>query len=83
MPLEKLTIPVLVVHHKSDGCVHCNYTMTKTLLEKLVASRKKYLMSFDGGINRGDPCGAFAHHGFNGLDNDVVGSIVDWMIALN
>jgi len=80
MPLERLTIPVLVVHHKSDGCVHCFYSMTKALMDKLVASRKKYLMTFDGGINQGDPCGAFAHHGFNGLDNDVVNGIVDWIL---
>jgi alpha/beta superfamily hydrolase len=81
MPLEKLTIPVLVVHHKDDGCSHCGYEKAPKLLEKLSASRRKELLTFEGGMDRGNPCEAMSHHGFNGLENEVVGSIVSWMTA--
>lgn len=79
MPVEKLTIPVLVVHHKDDGCSHCGYEKAPLLLEKLTSSRKKGLLTFEGGIDKGNPCEAMSHHGFNGLEKDVVGSIVSWM----
>jgi hypothetical protein len=26
-----------------------------------------------GGVEQGDPCEAFAHHGFNGQDGQIVG----------
>jgi alpha/beta superfamily hydrolase len=81
MPLEKLTIPVLVVHHKEDGCSHCKFEKTTQLVERLSGSQRKDLQSFVGGIDKGDPCEALSHHGFNGLENDVVGSIVAWITA--
>jgi hypothetical protein len=38
-------------------------------------------LSFKGGENRGDPCEAFAYHGFNGLERDVVGQIAAWILV--
>ena len=80
MDLEKITIPVLVVHHKQDGCKHCPYTELPRLLDKLSAAPKKELFTFEGGQNRGDPCEPFAYHGFNGLDKDVVSKIAEWIV---
>jgi hypothetical protein len=42
-------------------------------MEKLSSAPKKELMTFMGGENRGDPCEAFAYHGFNGLGKDNCG----------
>lgn len=81
MPLEKLTLPVLVVHHKEDGCSHCDYNMAPKALEKLVSSRRKALISIEGGADEGDACEAMSHHGFNGQESDVVGKIVSWITA--
>jgi len=79
MPLEKITIPVLVVHHEQDGCKHCSYSDIPRLMNKLSATQRKELVSFKGGKDRGDPCEAFAYHGFNGLEEDVIGKIVSWI----
>jgi len=81
MPLEKITIPVLVVHHEQDGCKHCPYSGIPRLMNKLSATHGKELAPFKGGMSRGDPCEAFAYHGFNGLEEDVVGKIVTWIKA--
>jgi dienelactone hydrolase len=81
MPLAKLRIPVLVVHHEQDGCNHCAFADVGKLMEKLSAAPKKQLLSFKGGENRGDPCEAFAYHGFNGLERDVVKQIANWIVA--
>lgn len=79
MPLERLTIPVLVVHHVQDGCSHCSYEEVPDLFDRLSGSRRKEIVPFVGGQDKGDPCEALAHHGFNGLEHDIVTRIVTWM----
>jgi acetyl esterase/lipase len=79
MPLEKLTMPVLVVHHEQDGCRLCSYNEIPRLMSKLTSASRKDLLTFTGGVNRGDPCEAMAHHGFNGLEPDVVAKIAAWI----
>ncbi|MFT3734478.1 MAG: alpha/beta hydrolase [Rhodocyclaceae bacterium] len=81
MPLGRLRIPVLVVHHELDGCMHCSFAEMPALIEKLAAAPRKQLLSFKGGVSRGDPCEAFAYHGFNGIERDVVVQAAAWMLA--
>jgi len=80
MPLEKLRLPVLVVHHEQDGCAHCRPADLPALTDKLQSPRRQVL-TFSGGANVGDPCEARAHHGFNGLDTQVVPAIARWMLG--
>ncbi len=80
MPLKNIAIPVLVVHHEKDGCKYCAYRDIPLLMEKLTSTPRKELMTFSGGVSRGDPCEAMAYHGFNGLEKDVVGKIAEWII---
>jgi dienelactone hydrolase len=81
MPLDKLRIPVLVVHHEQDGCKHCPFGDIPGLMKKFSNSPRKQLLTFRGGENRGDPCEARAYHGFNGLDRAVVRQIARWILA--
>lgn len=80
MDLEKIAIPVLVAHHRHDGCWACLYSDLPRLMKKLTRAKKTELLTFEGGMNRGDPCEALAYHGFNGLDADVVGRIATWIL---
>lgn len=79
MPLEKLRIPVLVVHHEQDACNHCAFLEVPKLMEKLSNSPRKQLLPITGGENRGDACEAMSHHGFNGLEKEVVRQIASWI----
>lgn len=81
MGLGKIRIPVLVVHHEQDGCVHCALADVPVLMEKLQNSPRKEVLSFKGGQNKGDPCEAMAYHGFNGLERDVVQQTAAWVLA--
>jgi dienelactone hydrolase len=81
MPLEKIVIPVLVVHHEQDGCKFCPYSEIPDLMKKLTGTSRKELITFRGGQNRGDPCQALAYHGYNGIEKDVVGKISDWIYS--
>lgn len=81
MPLGKIRIPVLVVHHELDGCALCPFANVPELMAKLANSPRKALLAFQGGVNKGDPCEAMAYHGFNGLDREVVQQIAAWTLA--
>lgn len=81
MPLDKIQIPTLVVHHTQDGCSLCAFADAQAIVPKLVHAPRKALLAFDGGISRGDPCEAMAYHGFNGIEADVVRQISDWILA--
>jgi hypothetical protein len=80
MPLEKLRLPMLVVHHEQDGCSHCRYADLPLLTSRLQSPRKQVL-TFSGGVDIGDPCEARGHHGFNGLESQVVAAIARWMLG--
>jgi dienelactone hydrolase len=79
MPLDKIQIPTLVVHHKEDGCGLCKYRDLPLLMDRLTAVPRKELLTFDGGKSQGDPCEAMAYHGFNGLEPEVVTKIAEWI----
>jgi hypothetical protein len=81
MPLHRLRIPVLVVHHEHDGCRYCAFGEIGRLMDKLDRTPRKELMTFKGGRAEGDPCEAMGHHGFNGLEDQVVAAIAGWVTA--
>lgn len=81
MPLEKIRIPVLVVHHEQDGCACCPFTGVPSLMEKLANAPRKQVLSFNGGQTKDIPCEAWAYHGFNGLEGDVVQETAAWILA--
>jgi dienelactone hydrolase len=79
MPLGKIQVPTLIVHHKQDGCDLCRYADLPELMEKLTAVPRKELLTFEGGRSQGDPCEAMAYHGFNALEQEVVTKIAEWI----
>ena len=79
MELDNIRIPTLVVHHEADGCNLCAYSDLPALMNKLTHTPARQLLSFKGGQDKGDPCEAFSHHGFNGQETDVVQQIVAWI----
>ena len=79
MPLGKIRVPVLVVHHEQDGCSLCSFSEIPVLMSKLKNASRSQLLSFKGGQNKGDPCEAFAYHGFNGLEAEVVRQVAAWV----
>ncbi len=81
MDLDRVGVPALVVHHRNDGCWLCDFQFTPELLGKLSAAPRKAVLAFDGGASKGNECGAWAHHGYNGIEAEVVEKIAVWMKA--
>jgi pimeloyl-ACP methyl ester carboxylesterase len=79
MPLGRIQVPTLIVHHKQDGCEHCKYGDLPRLMDKLAAVPRKELLTFEGGKTQGDPCEAMAYHGFNGIEREVVTKVAEWI----
>jgi hypothetical protein len=80
LQLDRVQIPVLVVHHVDDGCRHCSYAHIRRLMDALANAPKKELIPVRGGQSQGDPCEAWSHHGFNGIEPEVVDKIAAWIL---
>jgi hypothetical protein len=65
----------LIVHHENDGCHVTPYSSAKYNHEKYGTP----FISVSGGTSTGDPCKAFAYHGYNGIEPEVVGKIKAWI----
>ena len=79
MALDRLAIPVLVVHHEQDECRQTLYRDVPRLMGKLTRAPRKDLVTFRGGESQGDACEGMAHHGYNGIEKDVVQRIAAWV----
>jgi hypothetical protein len=65
--------PTLVIHHRRDGCRGTSPGGVAQL--QAWAGNRVTVTWFDGGVDRGDPCQAAGHHGFAGLDGQVVAAV--------
>jgi hypothetical protein len=68
--------PTLIVHHRHDECGMTSPEGVKPFLDW--AGGRARVVWLDGGRSEGDPCQAFAHHGFNGIDMQVVSAVASF-----
>jgi len=65
----------LIVSHKDDGC-----RVTKP--SSSIENSERYgteLFLVEGGVEEGDPCQAAGHHGYRGIEQEVVDKIKTWI----
>jgi hypothetical protein len=62
--------PTLVIHHREDGCAFTKPAGVEPFINWSAGKAQASWLS--GGVDEGDPCQARGHHGFNGLDREVV-----------
>lgn len=80
--LDKISIPVLVVHHEKDACRVCRPDEALAIDRGLVNSRRHAFIMFAGGEGEsGNPCEALHFHGFIGAEPQAVERIADWITA--
>jgi pimeloyl-ACP methyl ester carboxylesterase len=79
--LAAIRVPALVVYHRADGCEVSPASDADGLLGKLSKAARKETLLFDGGDPPASgPCEPRAAHGFFGIEEKVVGAIVDWLL---
>ena len=80
--LERIRVPTLIVHHEDDACGVCRPQEAKHIAAALRSTPiKKTLLVSGGSGATGNPCKPMHHHGFIGIQNEVVDRIAAWIIA--
>lgn len=79
MPLDRIRIPTLIVAHAQDGCRVTPPTGGENIRSALSNASVAELTYFSGGREEGRPCGAMSHHGFLGIEHDVVDHIATFI----
>lgn len=84
VPTQKLAairVPTLVVHHAQDACWACPPSDARRLADALINAPIKKLMLISGGSGvSGDPCEPMHHHGYVGMQQEVVDVIAAWIM---
>jgi hypothetical protein len=78
--LDKITLPVLFVHHREDGCWAS--TMADALKNQrhlFKAAKTDFIEVLGGDPPRSNPCEPLSPHGFLGKEREVVAAIADWI----
>lgn len=84
-PLEAITMPVLLLAHENDACPYTPASATPGFKALLTGAPRVDIAMLKGGVvdQPGQECEAAGHHGFAGLDREVVATITAWLKALN
>ncbi|MDA1327031.1 MAG: alpha/beta hydrolase, partial [Proteobacteria bacterium] len=73
--LEKYTGPALIVHHQQDGCGTTPASGAGDIKDKLEKASVAEVRLYEGGNPQGDYCKNQHYHGFNGIEEKVVGDM--------
>lgn len=79
--LTHIRVPTLFVGHARDSCRYTEVRDVPMIARKLVNAPKVETRIFEGGDSKGDPCEAFSHHGYFGIEDEVVDAITIWLKA--
>jgi predicted alpha/beta-fold hydrolase len=79
VPLERIVVPVLVVHNRDDGCQASPFAGVEGGMARLTGAPVHQLVAVSGGILRSDACQGLSPHGYLGIEQSVVPPIVDWI----
>lgn len=77
--LDRIKVPTLVVHHRDDGCGVTPFRGAVDIQKAMTGSARTGLMDFDGGQSGANPCKGKSHHGFLGIEKEVIDAISIWM----
>ena len=78
--LERIRIPVLVLHHEHDACDLCDPNGVDEIMAGLInAPVAKDILVDGGGWPGGDPCTSSHWHGYSGMQEEAVDIISQWI----
>ena len=75
--VPQIMYPVLMTHHRDDACRSTLFAEARKLKDK-VRTQATFVEVRGGGSPSGDPCGPLHYHGFIGMEDEVVRTIVEW-----
>lgn len=78
--LAALTLTVLDLSHKNDSCWVTSPAAGRAIIGALKKSPRAAFVEVSGGASYGNPCKPMAHHGFNGIEAEVVDKVTEWLV---
>ena len=81
VPLEKIVVPVLVVHNRDDSCQESPFSGVDAAMGRMTAAPVRQLLAVSGGMSRSNACQAMSPHGYLGIESQVVMPMVAWIRA--
>jgi pimeloyl-ACP methyl ester carboxylesterase len=79
IPLEKIVVPVLVVHNRDDGCQESPISGVDYAMRRMTGAPARDFLAVSGGLSKSDACQAMSPHGYFGVEARVVAPMVDWI----
>lgn len=81
LDLNRITVPVLAIHHKKDGCKTTKPRIIKDIKRKTYNSSKTKIKLFSDGIEpiSKNPCQAMTYHGYLGIESEVISYISEFI----
>ena len=81
LPLDRITVPVLAIHHIQDACKTTRPSVVKDIKRKAYNSSRVGVKLFTGGDIpiSSNPCQARTYHGYLGIEQDVTDYIGDFI----
>ena len=76
LPYDQVKSRQVFIHHTDDGCKWTLFGPLETIAKK---NKIELIAISEGDAGSGDPCQAFTHHGFLGVESQVTGKIKDWI----
>jgi alpha-beta hydrolase superfamily lysophospholipase len=77
--LDRIRVPVLMVHHRDDACRASRYADTSWAMRRLSAAPRRELLTFSGGdAPQSEACEPLSPHGYFGIEDRVVAA---WITA--
>ncbi len=80
-PLDKITAPILMVHHRDDGCEFSKFQDALGLKSRFF--KVDFVEVRGGSPPRSIPCEAMSYHGYLDMEEPVVQVITDWISGKN
>ncbi len=82
MPLQRVSVPTLIVSHTKDGCDITPAADGPKLRGRLTGAKPVDIALLNGGDPpKSDPCEAMSQHGFLGIEGEAVGAIAKFIAA--
>ena len=80
VPLESITVPTLIIHHRQDPCEITPYAEASALSRRLGDARRVELVTVEGGPPaRGLPCSPDSPHAFFGVEDALIDRLASWI----
>ena len=79
VPLGEIRVPTLIVHNRHDECPASPFDRAEPALAELTAAPAKQLIAVTSSARLASACEARSPHGYLGIEDQVVASIVAWI----